>query len=154
MSEQNSPTLGAAIPDDESHLECPTGFLRRMATVHALPCSVDITLAGTNIPGKTSLLGQESTLSSAPIQAMQSLFGELQPIDRMAKKASNVRSSATKGRSDRPSLSDRQTQSLITAGLVAGTTPSSIRMLSGVAIRDFASLPLDGGTAENPRKGC
>jgi hypothetical protein len=51
-------------------------------------------------------------------------------------------------KSGRLSLSVRQTRSLISSGLIAGITPSFVRKTSGLAIRDFASLPLDGGGAE------
>lgn len=77
-----------------------------------------------------------------------SLFGERLNTGRMAKKALNARSFGTRAQSDRLSLSDRLTQSLITAGLVRGTTPLSIRRQCGVPIRDFALLPLDGSDQE------
>jgi hypothetical protein len=66
--------------------------------------------------------------------------------------ALNAPCSATKGRTYRRSLSDRLTQSLITAGLVCGITPSSIRQLSGQPIRVLAFDMPDGGAAASPAK--
>lgn len=101
-----------------------------------------------------SLSDPEKKSSSELMQEMQFSFGGLPSTAPIAKRASNARSFATRVRSDRPSLSDRLTQSLITAGLVRGITPSSIRKQSGAAIRDFASLPLDGGAAADQEKAC
>jgi hypothetical protein len=78
------------------------------------------------------------------------LFGDLPSTAPTTKKASNARSSETRVRFNRQSLSDKLTKSLITAGLVKGTTPSLIRRLSGAAIQDFASLPLGGDDAGAP----
>lgn len=74
-------------------------------------------------------------------------FGESSSMTA-ASKASTALSSATKARTDPRTLSDRLTQSLITAGLVKGTTPTSIRHQLGAAIRASALWPLDGGNAE------
>ncbi|OWV62532.1 hypothetical protein ATY75_11945 [Rhizobium sp. N122] len=81
-----------------------------------------------------------------------SLFGELPSTGRTAKRALNVRSSETKADTSHQSLSVRLTRSLITAGLVKGITPLSVRTTYGLAIRDFAFLPLDGGDAGAPQK--
>jgi hypothetical protein len=75
-----------------------------------------------------------------------SLFGE-NSSTLPASKESTARSSAMKARTDHPTLSDRLTQSLISAGLVKGTTPTSIRNESGAAIPASALWPLDGGAA-------
>jgi len=69
-----------------------------------------------------------------------------------ASKASAALCSATKVRTNRRSLSDRLTSSLITAGLVKGITPSSIRQLSGQPIRVLAFDVLAGGDAASPKR--
>lgn len=46
------------------------------------------------------------------------------------------------------SLSDRQTQSLLTSGLVAGITPTSIRERLGAEIQDIALLSPDGSVVD------
>jgi hypothetical protein len=75
------------------------------------------------------------------------LFGEsLSTIQ--ASKASTVPSLETKVASARPTLSDRLTPLLISAGLVKGITHTSVRKQSGAAIRASALWPLDGGAAE------
>jgi hypothetical protein len=73
------------------------------------------------------------------------------PIRR--KKASIARSSGTKRRTatSRPSLSDRLTPSLISAGLVKGTTPKSIRKQLGARIRDTVFWLLDGGDLDGQK---
>jgi hypothetical protein len=76
------------------------------------------------------------------------LFGDTPHSGETGKKALNAQSSATRDKSGRLSLSAKQTRSLISSGLIAGITPSFVRKTSGLAIRDFASLPLDGGGAE------
>jgi len=93
----------------------------------------------------------EAESSCEPTPETPCLFGDFPSSGQTAKKASNAPSSVTRVRSVRLSLSDKLTQSLITSGLVAGITPSLIRQLSGAAIRDAASLPLDGGVAVGPR---
>ena len=50
------------------------------------------------------------------------------------------------------SLSDRLMQSLISAGLIAGITPTSTRKRYGQAILDFASSRPDGNDADKPRE--
>jgi hypothetical protein len=74
------------------------------------------------------------------------LFGESSSTIP-ASKASTALSSETKAVSDRPTLSDRLTPLLISAGLVKGTTHTSVRKQSGAAIRASALWPLDGGSA-------
>jgi hypothetical protein len=93
------------------------------------------------------LLDPDKRLFSEPETVTPCLFGESSstPADS---KESIAPSSATRVRSDLPTLSDRLTQSLITAGLVKGITHTSIRKQSGAAIRDSALWPLDGGSAE------
>lgn len=82
----------------------------------------------------------ETRSSSDQLTETLPLFGGAPSTGATAKRASSVRSSATKVRTSRPSLSDRLTASLINAGLVCGITPSSTRKLSGgkVAVLAFA----------------
>ncbi len=61
---------------------------------------------------------------------------------------------AEKQAAGRLSLSDRLTPLLISAGLVRGTTPRSIRKQLGARIPDSALWPLDGSGAEQPRAAC
>ena len=102
--------------------------------------------SGTHDCANSSVLASQSSCELT--KEMPSLFGEnISIIRSRSRKALNARSSETKVRTSRQSLSDRLTPSLITLGLVRGTTPKSVRQTSGAAIRDFASLPLDGGGA-------
>jgi len=64
-------------------------------------------------------------------------------------KASTVPSSATKDSAEVRSLSDRLMPSLISAGLVAGITPTSIRRGSGQGWLDLAFSPQVGATSES-----
>jgi hypothetical protein len=96
----------------------------------------------------------ESGSSYGLTQQMRFLFGDTNATDTTSSKALTVRFSETRARTARQSLSDRLTQSLITAGLVKGITPLSVRATSGLAIRDFAFLPLDGDDAGAPQKVC
>lgn len=90
---------------------------------------------------------------SEPMPPMPCLFGD-NSSTIAGKKASTAQSSATRATSSRRSLSDRLTRSLITSGLVAGITPTSVRKTFGLAIRDFASLPLAGDDAEKRKADC
>ncbi len=60
----------------------------------------------------------------------------------------NALFSAMRDRSYHRSLSDKLTQSLISAGLVRGITPRSVRKQLGAQILDIASLSPVGGNAE------
>lgn len=80
-----------------------------------------------------------AALSCEPRELMPSLFGETTSTTRSPrKKGSNALSSATKAPSRPLSFSDRLTPSLITAGLVKGITPRSIRKKLGAVILDGA----------------
>lgn len=68
-------------------------------------------------------------------------------------KASTVPSSETKARTEQVSLSDRLTQSLITAGLVCGTIPSSMRDVSGQQTLDAVLRPQGGGSVVGQKAG-
>jgi len=80
-----------------------------------------------------------------------SLFGE-SSLTTAESKESVVPRSETKARIIRASLSDRQTQSLITAGLVKGIIPLSIRKGLGPQIPAIASWLRDGGNATTEPK--
>lgn len=129
-----------------------SGISRKTATALASHSSDDITPAKTGDRSLINLLAPENASSFG--QTQQTLFssGDMSDIASTVRKGSTVQSSETRARTDRLSLSDRLTQSLITAGLIKGITPSLIRGMSGAAIRDFASLPLDGGAAVDPKK--
>jgi hypothetical protein len=94
-----------------------------------------------------NLSDPESTSFSEPATLTPCLFGESSSTIP-ASKASTAPCSETKAASDRPTLSDRLTPLLISAGLVKGTTHTSVRKQSGAAIRASALWPLDGGAAE------
>jgi hypothetical protein len=95
--------------------------------------------------GSVSASAQVNTLSCAPILETLPLFGESISTKQFpAKKVSSAASTETKARSSRLSLSDRLTPSLISAGLVKGITPKSVRQTLGQAIRDSAFSLLDG----------
>lgn len=102
---------------------------------------------------ENSFVGLGKKSCSEPEARMLSLFGENLFMDQ-ASKESTVQFSETKVRTDLPTLSDRLTQSLISAGLVRGITPTSIRNELGAAIRDSALWPLDGGNADLQRADC
>ncbi len=68
-----------------------------------------------------------------------------------ANKELTARSSATKARGSRQSLSDRLTPSLISAGLVNGITPMSVRKQLGAVIPVTASKRPDGANPASPK---
>ena len=122
-----------------------SGTSRKTAIDHASLSSAGTIHVETSLPRKTSLLVPANKSFSEPTKETPSLFGGDHCIAPTSKQASNARFSETRASTFRQSLSVRQTRSLITAGLVRGITPSLVRQTSGLAIRDFASLPLDGG---------
>lgn len=124
------------------------GISRKMETAVASHSLNGITPATTTAmaESETSSVGRAKKLSCAPPMQMLSLFGENLSM-HPASKESTAPSSATKARTDHPTLSDRLTQSLISSGLVKGITPTSIRNESGAAIQASALWPLDGGAA-------
>jgi hypothetical protein len=82
-------------------------------------------------------------------QAMETLFSSGETSSTIAaNQASIAPCFETKARTNRPSLSDRLTQSLIMSGLVKGITHTSIRKQCGAKIRATALWPLDGGNVE------
>jgi len=129
---------------------CQTGISPRTAT-GVVSRSIGGTIhAETKAQANSS--APASISSCEPTQGMLSLFGEITSTTRYRRKrALNARSSATKARANRQSLSDRLTKSLITAGLIKGTTPRLVRKTLGLSIQDFASLPLGGGDVDTPK---
>ena len=99
----------------------------------------------------SSLSDQGTALCSEQRELMPSLFGEItSTIHCPSRSALNALSSATKAKSRPQSLSDRLTPSLITAGLVAGVTPRSIRKQLGAIILAGVSSAPDGASAAKP----
>lgn len=101
----------------------------------------------------TSSSGRATRSFSEPLTAMPPSFGEERNIDGTTKLAPNARSSATRARTYRRSLSDKLTLSLIASGLVCGITPSSTRKQSGQPIQVLA-LNTPGGPAVAVRPGA
>jgi hypothetical protein len=91
-----------------------------------------------------------SEQSNRPV--LQALLGDESFTASMNKPESAAPSLETKGNSYPVSLSDRLTVSLITAGLVKGIIPTSMRRRSGQQILDSVLLPLDGGEADEQRE--
>ena len=129
------------------------GGSQRMETQAASRSTAAITHAKTGSPSSDNSSAPDLTLSSAPIGATQSLFGELRSTEQTDKKASNARSLGTRGNSRRQPLSDRLTPLLMFAGLVRGTTPLSIRRQLGAGIQDGALFGPDGNGAAKPKTG-
>lgn len=101
---------------------------------------------------QTCLSDQATKSSCDQLMETLPLFGGGPSTDATVRPVSNVRSSATKVRTRVPTLSARLTPSLITAGLVCGTTPSSIRKLSDQPIRVFAFCAPAGPAPGSPRR--
>ncbi len=120
-------------------------------------CPVSHSMSGTIPATITQMAGSEASssapdklLPSAPQLLTPSLFGE-SSLMIPASKESIAPSLGTKAKSSQVSLSDRLTQSLISAGLVKGITPTSVRKQLGAVIPVTALWPLDGGNAEKPK---
>jgi hypothetical protein len=62
-----------------------------------------------------------------------------------------VQCSATRARTNQATLSDKLTQSLISAGLVKGIIPTSMRTKSNPVIPAIASWLQDGGNVEQQK---
>ena len=117
-----------------------------------------ISTGGTTAPesqsgSATSLSDRETRSSFARPKAMPSSHGAFHDTDETDRKASSAVSSATKARTSRRSLSDRLTLSLISSGLVCGTTPSLTRKQSGQPIQVLALDTPGGGAAARQREG-
>lgn len=124
-----------------------SGTSRRMATAVASRSFAGITPAPIGQTGShnSSVLGRTS--SCEPVMQTPCSSGEASLMTADSKVLTAL-SSAMRANIARLSLSDKLTQSLITSGLIAGITHSSIRRQSGAAIRASALWPLDGGNAE------
>lgn len=125
------------------------GGLPKTATEPASP-----SMSATTAPTDTET-GESATSSSAPEKRSRSARKRATPCSSggnssttAASLASTVPCSETSPGTSRRSLSDRLTQSLITAGLVKGITPTSTRQQFGQPIRVLAFDTPDGGAAE------
>lgn len=133
----------------EAPVERPFGSSPRMGIATASRST-----SGTIPPIDT---GTGARASSLPVPAKSSSSATPRPrryssggnsSTPAASVGSTAPSSETKALRSRQSLSDRLTQSLITAGLVRGITPTSVRRRSGQPMLDFAFSKLDGVDAE------
>jgi hypothetical protein len=104
---------------------------------------------------ENNLSDRASILSSEPRPAMPSLFGEslLMTVSTSArasaKRGSIAPSSEMKAAvCARPTLYGRQWRSLLTAGLIAGITPMSIRKRCGADCREAVLFPLAGDMSD------
>lgn len=133
------------------------GGLQRTETDLVSP-STNVTTPLTNIATGGSdaySLAQARKSSSERRNRKRYSYGESSSRPTPAdKSASTAPCSGTKARTDRRSLSDRLTQSLITVGLVKGITPTSIRGASNQPIRVLAFDMPDGSAAASHRADC
>ncbi len=114
--------------------------------------SIDVTThqPKTQNPSKDSSLVPANISPCEPAVETRYLFGASQNTEKTGKRASSAHYFGMKQQSSRLSLSDRLTPSLITAGLIAGTTPTFVRHQCGVPIPDSALFLLDGHAAVDP----
>ena len=116
----------------------------------------DITLPTSTVTeeSESSLQGQERRLCCEQQPVTPSLFGEglLMPAlmcgQDCHRQESTARPSETKAKSNLPTLYNRRVQSLLTAGLIAGITPTLTRSLLGVDCRELVLFPLGGDTCD------
>lgn len=146
-----------------------TGTSRRTVTSRASR-STSGTTRRTTTPttaGAASSSGPASTSSSAPETLTLFSSGEssLTTASTRAPESDSKASTAPCSATNRPkertalssnhqTLSERLTPLLISAGLVRGTTHTSIRKQSGAAIRASALWPLDGNAADARKADC
>jgi hypothetical protein len=105
----------------------------------------------------TNSLGQGNTSSLEQAQGMPCLSGgNTSTTPSRIKTELNAPSFGTKTADpiSRPSLSDRLTPSLISAGLVRGITPRSVRRQLGAQILDIASNKLAGKALGKLKMDC
>jgi len=127
----------------------PYGGSQKMEMKSAAPCMTAITAAA-----NTQMDG-EPHCSAAPVKksccgpgkVMPSLFGEISGTIA-GRSESTAPFSETNHGINHPSLSDRLTQSLISAGLVKGIIPMSMRVRSNQQTLDIVSNLRGGGNAE------
>lgn len=112
-------------------------------------------------PDTFTAMDENQNSSAAPVKnscsehgtAMLSLCGE-SSLTPAVKPESTAQSSETKAATLRASLSDRLTRSLITAGLVKGIIPLSIRDASGQTTLDAVLRKPDGESVDAPKADC
>lgn len=142
--------MGEQCPFVKAH----TGGSRRTETYPSATYTGATTAAESRSERRTYASVPATRSSCDQLTATLPLFGGEANTGLTAKPGSNAPCSATRVRSSRPSLSDRLTRSLITAGLVCGITPLSIRKLSGQPIRVLAFAEPDGGGAASQKRAC
>jgi len=125
------------------------GIFQKMATKPFSPSMSDTTVATNTRMGESernsSVQGSQSSSEREP--EMLDLFGENSSMTA-GKMALTAHSSEMKAKSNRVSLSDRQTISLIKSGLVKGITPTSVRKQFGAPIPDTVTNWRVGGNVE------
>lgn len=119
-----------------------------MEMTSAARSSIDTTAASTTTMGANQNFSaaQERSSFSEHGKEMLSLCGEGSGM-QAGSRESTAQFSETNLSISQASLSDRLTQSLISAGLVCGTIPTSMRRLSSQATLDFASKSPAGESA-------
>jgi hypothetical protein len=128
------------------------GGLPKTATSASETYSEGTTVRGSRGGTATLLLVPATNSSSEQPRETRRSRGDSHDTGATGKMASNAPSFATKARTSRRSLSDRLTPSLMSRGLVCGTTPSSTRKQSGQPILVLAlDMPGGGGAARLKR---
>lgn len=130
-----------------------TGISPKMATLPASNSTSDTTAHHESKGSCGSLSAPANTSSCAPLMQTQCLFGGASSMTADSA-AFAAQCSETKGQSYRASLSDRLTPLLISAGLVRGITPSSMRLASDQRTPAFAFYEQDGGGVVSRRAAC
>jgi hypothetical protein len=102
--------------------------------------------------GEPNSSGRGKQSFCEPLKPTPSLFGESSSTTADSRE-SIAPCSETKARIDQATLSDRLTESLISAGLVKGIIPTSIRKRSNPLIPAIALWLRDGGDADEPKAG-
>lgn len=105
----------------------------------------------TKTEGKENSLPGQEKKSSYELDLGMPFSSGATSLTNQDRKELIVLFSGTNQNTDHLTLSDRLTPSLISSGLVAGITPTSIRKRLGVPIPAFALNLLDGSVLELPR---
>ena len=127
-----------------------------MAMSTALHCMSDTTPKHDTqtVEGSANLSAPVKPSSCEPMSMTRCLFGDdsLMTVSTCeqvkSRTESTVPSSATKGDTDRQTLSDKLTPLLMSSGLIKGITPTSMRRRLGLRTLDFALSKPDGNDAE------
>ncbi len=116
------------------------GGLRKTVIDPALRCMRGTTVRGAieMAESGTNSLGRVNPLCCELPTLQLCLYGESSSMIPVSTESTAL-PSATKVRTKAVSLSDRLTPSLISAGLVRGTTPRSVRRMLGAIIPDIVS---------------